>query len=198
MAAVAAGASVASARRRGAGARAWRRPRRGRAVLRVAAEAPAAAAVSRRARLASFATAGYLLVMAVSLLAAPRPAFSLLFDAEALPEVWIRVFGLLCALLAWYYHGAASGRHDGFLRATVSGRLAFAAALTALVLCGGGPCGLLPLALVNALGALTMQRALSSGPCKVDLVERASDTDDETDDDTDDDRADDVPDDGAR
>ena len=105
-------------------------------------------------------TGAYIGLAGIALLVRPRRSFSCFFDPRELSAPWIRVFGALCALFGWYYRGAATGKPDGFLRATVSGRLALSVVLSSIVLFDTGPRGLLVLAFVNALGALMMHRAL--------------------------------------
>eukprot|EP00971_Amphidinium_carterae_P016082 316919-Amphidinium_carterae.1 len=103
-----------------------------------------------------------------AMLALPKTCQSILFPATQLPACWIRVLGCLLALLGWY------GRHqseetmlghsfnaDEFFHTTVSGRIILSLALAAIVLVDRAPKGLLLLAAVNSLGALTMMRALS-------------------------------------
>eukprot|EP00931_Biecheleriopsis_adriatica_P120066 TRINITY_DN95211_c0_g1_i1.p1 TRINITY_DN95211_c0_g1~~TRINITY_DN95211_c0_g1_i1.p1 ORF type:complete len:258 (+),score=16.49 TRINITY_DN95211_c0_g1_i1:74-775(+) len=128
-------------------------------------------AAARTARL----TAAYIGAVGIFLVLAPKASFSLLFDAQELRPLWVRVFGMLCALLAWYYRGAARGGDQGFLEATVSGRFVLSAGLAAIVAmeprvhsssaslynrfrcCHTGP---LLLAATNAAGAWSMQRSL--------------------------------------
>eukprot|EP00933_Yihiella_yeosuensis_P029065 TRINITY_DN2278_c0_g3_i1.p1 TRINITY_DN2278_c0_g3~~TRINITY_DN2278_c0_g3_i1.p1 ORF type:complete len:253 (-),score=49.94 TRINITY_DN2278_c0_g3_i1:258-950(-) len=105
-------------------------------------------------------TAVYLGVIGAALLVAPVATFSLLFEAKEITGPWIRVYGALCVLLAWYYEGAATGGDRGFLKATVSGRFALAGALVVLSVTGGAR-WLLLLAAMNAAGAISMRRALT-------------------------------------
>jgi len=123
---------------------------------------PAEAHQTSAAGTAKF-TALYLGCMGLALLLCPRRSFSLLFDPASMSTAWIRVFGSLCALLAWYYYGAASPESCGFEQATVSGRLALSVVLTCIVIFDKGPRGLLLLAATNAAGALGMRRALLAG-----------------------------------
>lgn len=121
---------------------------------------------SQPAAKAARVTALYLGALGIALFLWPRKVFSLFFDARELSASWIRVFGALCSLLAWYYHGASLGRPDGFLRATVSGRLALALVLVWIVAFGGGAPGLLLLAGTNTFGAITMRRALKASSAR--------------------------------
>jgi len=132
------------------------------ALMSSSSPSGADAAPSRADRTTRF-TALYLFGVGAALLLAPRSTFSLLFNPDEISTAWIRVFGSLCALLAWYYAGVVrynTAENRGFLHATVSGRLFLAVVLTAIATVGGGGRGLLLLAATNAAGALAMRRAL--------------------------------------
>ncbi|CAJ1432681.1 unnamed protein product [Effrenium voratum] len=125
--------------------------------------------VPRAATKAARITGAYIGLIGIALFVAPVTCFSIFFDPTEIRSIWIRVFGSLCALLGWYYVGASEDS-VGFLEATVTGRLALAAALCLAVALdakaseGRGfrrnHIGVLLLAATNALGALFMRRAL--------------------------------------
>jgi hypothetical protein len=95
--------------------------------------------------------AGYLLA----------PNFFLpLFGFSQTAEVWIRVMGLLIAILGGYYLYCARHNDVIFFRATVSGRIAFALGLVALVLLDVSKSALLILAATDTCGAIWTWRAL--------------------------------------
>ncbi|CAE7032524.1 unnamed protein product, partial [Symbiodinium sp. KB8] len=52
-------------------------------------------------------TGAYIAAIGICLVVAPTTLFGLVFDVVELQRLWIRVFGSLCALLGWYYFGAA-------------------------------------------------------------------------------------------
>ncbi|CAE7363537.1 unnamed protein product [Symbiodinium sp. CCMP2592] len=78
-------------------------------------------------------TGAYIALIGICLVVAPTTLFGLVFDVAELQRLWIRVFGSLCALLGWYYFGAARDGSRGFLEATVSGRFVLALLLLAIV-----------------------------------------------------------------
>eukprot|EP00439_Symbiodinium_sp_Y106_P023186 s3748_g2.t2 len=78
-------------------------------------------------------TGAYIAAIGICLVVAPTTLFGLVFDVAELQRLWIRVFGSLCALLGWYYFGAARDGSRGFLEATVSGRFVLALLLLAIV-----------------------------------------------------------------
>lgn len=94
---------------------------------------------------------------------APTPLFSLLFDPAAVSRGFVRLGGSLLALFGVYYAGAAQptlNQSVTFYRTTVWGRLALAAWCVALWAAGEIGGGVLFFAAMNAIGALSMWRAL--------------------------------------
>ena len=80
-------------------------PRPAMAVSRVSPQS--VRAVPPRATRAAKITGIYIGLVGLALFVAPESCFSLLFDPQELRAIWIRVFGILCAVLGWYYYGAA-------------------------------------------------------------------------------------------
>jgi hypothetical protein len=69
-------------------------------------------------------------------------------------EVWIRVLGLVVAILGIYYIAAARSGATLYFRVSVWVRLAFLAATVALVALGLAPLPIVGFGIVDALGAL--------------------------------------------
>lgn len=94
----------------------------------------------------------YLLAIGALLLVVPN----LLLAAFALgttTEPWIRVVGLLAAVVGWYYLAAVRTGSDAMLRATIPPRCAAALVFAALVLLRMAAPTLLLFALVDLAGA---------------------------------------------
>jgi hypothetical protein len=85
-----------------------------------------------------------------------------IFGLPQTDEIWIRVAGLLIAILGGYYLYCA--RHDDviFFRATVPGRILFGFGLTALVFFGFSKPALLLLAVTDTVGAIWTWRSLKT------------------------------------
>jgi hypothetical protein len=95
----------------------------------------------------------YVVITGLAFFLLPNMVLPLLGFATT-TEVWIRVMGLLGAILGAYYLYCA--RHEAlpFFRATVYGRVAFFIGLTALALRGlGGPM-LIVFGLIDLVGAV--------------------------------------------
>jgi hypothetical protein len=105
----------------------------------------------------------YLDVLALALLVAPN----LLLQAFGLPhtsEVWIRVVGMLVAILAVYYWTAAAAELTPFFRATVLCRLSVPIFFLCFVVAGWARWPLVLFGAVDALGAAWTWRALGRAP----------------------------------
>ena len=102
----------------------------------------------------------YVLVVGALLAVWPNFLLGLLSVAET-DEVWIRVLGLVVALLALYYWDAARNESRNFFVASVLGRSFVAAGLLVLVL-SDGPWQLLIFASVDLGGAIWTMSALRS------------------------------------
>ncbi|KXZ49094.1 hypothetical protein GPECTOR_23g26 [Gonium pectorale] len=92
----------------------------------------------------------------------------ILFNPESVAAGWIRVGGILFALIGWQYLGTAWGDSQGqgaqgFYRATILSRVALSAGFGLLVARGEAPAGLLVLAGLNLVGAASMWLALRRG-----------------------------------
>jgi hypothetical protein len=91
------------------------------------------------------------------------PDFMLsLFRFSGTTEGWVRVIGLLVALLGTYYFYCAQNNVIPFIKITVFGRLAFALGALALVLLKFSEPPLLLIGATDALGALWTWLALRS------------------------------------
>jgi hypothetical protein len=100
-----------------------------------------------------FAWGILMLVFGTCYLFAPN-LFLPLFGFSPTTEVWIRVAGLLIAILGGYYLDCARQNTISFFRATVSGRLLFALGLAVLVGFGFSKPALLLLSAFDTFGAL--------------------------------------------
>ncbi|KAG1672137.1 hypothetical protein FOA52_001725 [Chlamydomonas sp. UWO 241] len=138
--------------------------RRNKGCARARLQSPAAKA--------AIFTGSYAAVAGLALMLAPMSAFGLLFDASSVPRGWIRVGGILFALIGAQYlgtglgdapvaPGSSGGRVNSFYRATVWSRLLLAAAFSVLVAFGEAPATLLLLAGLNVVGAASMAVAIA-------------------------------------
>ncbi|KAJ9512927.1 hypothetical protein QJQ45_029051, partial [Haematococcus lacustris] len=126
---------------------------------------------------AAIFTGTYAITAGLALLAFPVTSFGLLFDASAVPTVWIRVGGTLFALIGYQYLGTGMAdsplvNKDGqvyagplyarsFYMSSVFSRLFLVAVFVALVATKQSPVNLLVLACLNLLGAVSMFFAIS-------------------------------------
>jgi predicted cation transporter len=101
----------------------------------------------------------YLFVLSLALLFAPNTLLAL-FGFPATTEVWIRVVGMLVAILAMYYWTAAAAELTPFFRATVLGRICVQLFLLAFVLAGWSSWPLLLFGGVDLAGAAWTWMAL--------------------------------------
>ena len=108
-------------------------------------------------------TGCYALALGAALMLAPHTLFGLLFDRASVSRGFVRLGGGLLALFGSYY--AAASRPSGlsvFLWGTVWGRAALVALCCTLAAVQEVGLGILFFAVANALGALSMWRALRS------------------------------------
>jgi hypothetical protein len=101
----------------------------------------------------------YLGLLAVGLLFEPNVLLQA-FGLPATSEVWIRVVGMLVALLGVYYWTAAAAELTPFFRATVLCRLAVPVFLVIFVTAGWARWPLVLFGGVDAVGAAWTWRAL--------------------------------------
>lgn len=78
-------------------------------------------------------------------------------------EVWVRVLGALAIVVGFYYIRCAHANDRTFFRASVPGRLLFAALCVLLVAVHGAPLPLLVFAAADVVGALWTRHALVHG-----------------------------------
>ena len=120
----------------------------------------------------SFAWGLYLLFAGSGFLFIPNVLLPL-FGLPTTTEVWIRVIGLLVAILGYYYIHCARTNALPFIRITVPGRIVFAIGLVALVLMGFSAPGLILIGVVDTLGALWTWWALRAEQTGVTTVRRS-------------------------
>jgi hypothetical protein len=109
--------------------------------------------------LASRVFGAYLAAAGALLLLAPGALLPLL--GLPVPEdVWIRVVGLLTAILGLYFLACARPDQRRFFQASVVARLVFFTGVTGLWLTGRAPATLLAFGLVDVAGAAWSQVAL--------------------------------------
>lgn len=77
-----------------------------------------------------------------------------LFGLPTTTEVWVRVVGLLVAIVGMYFVGCARGNVVPFFRLTVAGRLLFMAGSIGLVVSGLASPSFLLIAALDTLGAI--------------------------------------------
>ena len=94
----------------------------------------------------------YLLISGLSLVFIPNVLLPLLGIAPAV-EVWIRVVGLLAAILGFYFLYSVRHADRHFFRATLYARLMFFTGLALFVIAGWGSPALLAFGLIDLAGA---------------------------------------------
>ncbi|WZN62854.1 septum site-determining protein MinC [Chloropicon roscoffensis] len=107
----------------------------------------------------------YLLVAGISLIAAPKSTFGLLFDVRTIATGWIQVFGAIAAALGMYYVGTAVGDTEGsgargFYASTVAGRIFIFITFCYLVSQKFVEQQLILLAVLNLVSAVSMYYSL--------------------------------------
>lgn len=101
----------------------------------------------------------YLQLLGVVLLVAPNMLLGM-FGLPFTTEVWIRVVGMLCALLGTYYRVAAHAEIRSFFLTTVMLRASVTLFFVTFVLAGWVQWQLVLFGLVDAVGALWTWMAL--------------------------------------
>ncbi len=101
----------------------------------------------------------YAAVTGIGLIVAPALVLAPLGIADP-TEIWIRVVGALALVLGYYYWACGAAGAEAFMRATVPGRLAFAALCGLLILAFAAPWQLVVFAALDLAGAAWTWRAL--------------------------------------
>ncbi len=107
----------------------------------------------------------YLLLSGLSFIFIPNIILPL-FGFAATSEVWIRVVGLLAAILGFYFLYSVRQADHRFFRATIYARLMFFSGLVLFVLLGWGSPLLIAFGLIDLAGAawtwITLRSAVTS------------------------------------
>jgi hypothetical protein len=110
----------------------------------------------------------YVAITGIGLALAPALVLATL-GLPAPTDIWIRVLGVLALVVGYYYWACGSGEVIEFFRASVRGRVLFAALTVLLVVAFSAPLQLLLFAVLDLLGAawtaqgLRAQQAPSAG-----------------------------------
>ena len=102
---------------------------------------------------------GYVILTGITLLLVPNLLLSL-FGFAATSEIWVRVVGAMAIVLGYYYWACGSAEAKAFFKASVTGRILFAALCVGLVVGAGAPWQLLLFGVVDVLGAVWTASAL--------------------------------------
>ena len=94
----------------------------------------------------------YAAVAGAGLMLSPALILSVL-GVAAPTEVWVRVVGGFALVVGYYYWACGTASAIAFFRASVGGRIAFAAILLLLVLVFGAPLQLLVFGAIDVIGA---------------------------------------------
>lgn len=105
----------------------------------------------------------YLILVGAFLAIAPNLLLSLFGFAEA-KEVWVRVLGIVAAVIGYYYWYAGAANARAFFVASVHGRVFVFAAFLALVLLGHAAPPLVLFGVVDLAGAVWTYLALRGEP----------------------------------
>lgn len=114
--------------------------------------------MSRAAR-SVFVFSFYLFATAATLILAPNLLLRTLGVAPT-TEPWIRVLGVVVAVIGTYYFSCARSGSIPFFRATLPGRFGVLLGFSGLVALGYAPTPILLFGLVDAAGAIWTWRAL--------------------------------------
>ena len=101
----------------------------------------------------------YAMLTGIGLLLAPGLVLAPLGIA-APTEIWIRVVGALAIPMGYYYWACGSANLVAFFRASIHGRLAFAACIAVLIVAFSAPLQLLLFAAIDLAGAAWTWRGL--------------------------------------
>jgi len=108
----------------------------------------------------------YLVILGVILLVIPNVMLTL-FAYPTTTEVWIRVLGLVVAILGYYYIVAARSELTSFFEASVRGRPAVIVCFSGLVVLSLAKPVLILFGAIDVLGAIWMGLALRSSHQRV-------------------------------
>lgn len=101
----------------------------------------------------------YVALTGIGLILAPNLILGV-FGFAPTSEIWVRVLGSLALILGYYYWACGTADAKAFFRATIPGRIGFAALCVALVFAAGAPLPLLAFGVVDVLGAAWTYLAL--------------------------------------
>lgn len=125
-----------------------------------------------RIALSAFVWGVYLVGAGLGFLIFPNLVLPI-FGFPTTSEVWIRVVGLLVAVLGGYYLFAAFNRVIPFIRVTVPGRLVFAFGIVFLVASRLADPSLLIFGALDAVGALWTWTVLTRQPADTAVAQQA-------------------------
>jgi len=115
-----------------------------------------------RAALSVFVFSVYLYVLGFVLVVAPNALLGL-FRIPDTDEVWVRVVGMLVAIIGYYYSTAARAELTPMFRASAFARLSVLVFFVAFVLLGFAPPVLIVFGLIDAVCAVWTLAALRAG-----------------------------------
>jgi hypothetical protein len=101
----------------------------------------------------------YVIATGIGLTLAPALALAPM-GLVAPTEIWVRVLGVLAIVVGYYYWQMGAAQVVAFFRATVRGRILFAALCVLLILASSGPMQLLIFAAVDLAGAAWTARTM--------------------------------------
>jgi hypothetical protein len=107
----------------------------------------------------------YLLLIGVLLASIPQQFITTL-QLPAMPDAWARLLGVLVLILGGYYLIGGRNNLSPFIKATVYLRLLFVAATIVLFASGAMPKEILPLGIIDLLGAVWTQLSLKADAAK--------------------------------
>jgi hypothetical protein len=105
----------------------------------------------------------YVVLTGIGLLFAPALALAPL-GLAAPTEVWVRVLGALAIVVGYYYWACGSAGALAFFRASIRGRMLFAALMLLLVVLFNAPAQLLLFGVIDLLGAAWTAQGMRAGP----------------------------------
>jgi hypothetical protein len=94
----------------------------------------------------------YVVLTGIGLVLTPNLILGL-FGFAPTSEIWVRVLGALAVILGYYYWACGTAGAKAFFKATIPGRVGFAALCVGLVVAAGAPLPLLAFGVVDLVGA---------------------------------------------